>query len=277
MTQLNILTVDVEDWYMDLDILKWELFEDRVVASTSKILNLLEKEGINGTFFIVGYVAERFPELIEEIRDRGNEIATHGYSHTSILRQNPKEFECDLQKSISILRNLSKEDIVAHRACEFSIVEETAWAIDILKRNNIMYDSSVVPAKTYLYGVNGAPKFPYYIDSSDIKKAHVNGDLVELPISSMTIPFLKRNVPIAGGFYLRFLPYDFIKFSIKKIHMNAKPFICYVHPWEFDPQQPRIQNLKPFHYFGLSSTERKFKKLLRDFRFTSIKEWMENE
>ena len=130
----NILTIDVEDWYMDTDISMWDSYEDRIVQSTQKILEILDEErNTQATFFVVGYVAEHFPELIEDIKDRGHEIATHGYSHTSIKKQTPSEFEEDLLKSIGILEDITKDKIRGYRACEFSIDEKTSWAIDILK------------------------------------------------------------------------------------------------------------------------------------------------
>ena len=131
----NILTIDVEDWYMEIDISMWDSYEDRVVHNTQKILEILDKSKAQATFFVVGYVAEHFPELIEEIKDKGHEIATHGYSHTPITRQTPSEFEEDLLKSIRILEHIAKDKIRGHRAYAFSVGKKTSWAIDILKKN----------------------------------------------------------------------------------------------------------------------------------------------
>jgi polysaccharide deacetylase family protein (PEP-CTERM system associated) len=267
----NILTIDVEDWYMDTDISTWDSYEDRVVQSTQKILNMLDETNTKATFFVVGYVAEHHPELIEDIKDRRHEIGTHGYSHTSIKKQTPSEFEDDLLKSVRILEHITKDKIRGHRACEFSIVEKTSWAINILKKNGLKYDSSIFPVKTHLYGVPDAPLYPYHISSSNIKIDNNPGeDFFEFPLSVYRIPIVHKNIPVAGGFYLRFLPYWFIKHAMKKINKMSKPAIIYVHPWEFDPKQPRINNLKFGHYYRLSTTERKFKKLLKDFKFSSI-------
>ena len=273
----NILTIDVEDWYMDTDISTWDSYEDRVVQSTEKILNMLDETNTKATFFVVGYVAEHFPGLIEDIKAKGHEIGTHGYSHTSIKKQTPPEFEEDLLKSIRILEHITKDKIKGHRACEFSIGEKTSWAINILKKNGLKFDSSIFPVKTNLYGVPDAPLYPYHISSSNIKIDNPEDDFLEFPLSVYRIPFVHKNIPIAGGFYLRFFPYWFIKHAIKKINKMGQPAIFYIHPWEFDPKQPRIKELKWFHYYNLSNTEKKFRRLLNDFEFTSIRAWLEHK
>ena len=274
---INILTIDVEDWYMDTDISTWDLYEDRVVQSTEKILEILDESNTKATFFVVGYVAEHFPELIEDIKDKGHEIATHGYSHTSIRRQTPSEFEEDLLKSVRILEDITKDKIRGHRACEFSIDEKTAWAVDILKKNGLKYDSSVFPVKTHLYGVPDAPLFPYHITSSNITVDNPEDDFLELPLSVYKLPIVHKNIPVAGGFYLRFFPYLFIKHAIERIKKMGQPTIVYAHPWEFDIEQPRINSLKPGHYYRLSTTEKKFRRLLKDFEFTSVSAWLNHE
>lgn len=266
----NILTIDVEDWYMDTNISMWDSYEDRIVPSTQKILEILDETNTKATFFVVGYVAEHHPELIKEIKDRGHEIGTHGYSHTPIKKQTPSEFEEDLLKSVRILEDITKEKIMGHRACEFTVMEETAWAIDILKKNGFKYDSSVFPVKTHLYGVPDAPLYPYHISSSDIKRDNPEEDFLEFPLSIYRIPVVHKNIPVAGGFYLRFFPYWFIKLALRKINKMDKPAILYIHPWEFDTKQPRTKELEWYHYYRLNTTERKFKKLLKDFKFSTI-------
>ena len=268
----NILTIDVEDWYMDTDISTWDSYEDRVVQSTQKILNMLDETNNKATFFVVGYVAEHFPGSVEEIKDKGHEIATHGYSHTSIKKQTPSEFEKDLLKSIKILEDLTKDKIWGHRACEFSISEKTSWVIDILKKKGLKYDSSIFPIKTHLYSVPDAPLFPYHISSSNIKRDTPEESFLEFPLSVYKSPVIHKNIPTAGGFYLRLFPYWFIKHAIRKINKIGQPAIFYIHPWEFDPKQPRIEELKRYHYYNLSNTEKKFRKLLKDFKFISVRE-----
>jgi len=146
-----------------------------------------------------------------------------------------------------------------------------------LKKNGLRYDSSIFPVKTPLYGVPDAPLFPYHISSSNIKKDNPEENFWEFPLSVYRIPVIKKNIPIAGGFYLRFLPYRFVSYAIKKINKANHPAICYLHPWELDPKQPREKSLKWYHYYRLHSTERKFKQLLRDFKFTSTRRWIEDE
>ena len=268
----NVLTIDVEDWYMDIDIKHWGDYEHRVVQNTQRILNILAETGIKATFFVVGYVAERYPQLVEDIKMRGHEIATHGYSHRGVDQLSPSEFEEDLARSIDILEKITGDKVLGHRAREFTVMEKTSWAIDILKSNGLRYDSSIFPVKTYLYGVPGAPLFPYRISSSDIKRDVPEADFWEFPLSAYQIPVIKKNIPIAGGFYLRFFPYWFIKHALKKINKQNQPAICYLHPWELDPGLPRLKSLSRDHYWGLSKTEKKLRKLLSDFRFTSLRE-----
>ena len=268
----NILTIDVEDWYMDIDIKHWESYEDRVVQNPHRVLNILAEAGAHATFFVVGYVAEHFPELVGTIKMQGHEIATHGYAHKRITQLSPSELEEDLLKSIDILQKITNDRVLGHRAREFTIMEKTSWAIDILKRNGMKYDSSVFPVKTHLYGVPAAPLFPYHISSSDIKLDAPEEDFLELPLSVYQIPAIRKNIPIAGGFYLRFLPYWFTKHAIKKINKQNQPAICYLHPWELDTAPPKLESLSWDHYWSLSKTEKKFRKLLRDFDFTSVRE-----
>ena len=277
MVKTNILTIDVEDWYMDTDISMWDSYEDRVVQSTQKILEILDERNTKATFFVVGYVAEHFPELIKDIIDRGHEIGTHGYSHTSIKKQTASEFGNDLLKSIKVLEHITKEKISGHRACEFSIVEKTTWALDILKTNGLKYDSSVFPVKTHLYGVPDAPLYPYHITSSNIQVNNPEEDFLEFPLSVYRIPVVHMNIPVAGGFYLRSFPYWFIKHALKKINKMGQPAIIYVHPWEFDLGQPRVKELNWLHYYNIPYTEKKFNSLLKDFEFTSVRAWLNNE
>ena len=229
----NVLTVDVEDWYMDTDISTWELYEDRIVESTNKIIKLLNESDTKATFFILGYVAEHFPELVERIRDEDHEVATHGYSHTPITQQTPSEFEEDLLKSVGVLEKITGDKVMGYRACQFTVMEETAWAIEVLKRNGLKYDSSVFPVKTHLYGVPDAPLFPYRISPADItEEADPEEDFLEIPLSVYRIPIVHKNIPVAGGFYLRFFPYWFIKHAMKKI--NGKKTRISREPYNHD-------------------------------------------
>lgn len=272
---INLLTVDVEDWYHDLNPSLWKFCEDRVVSTSQKILHMIKKRGHTATFFVLGHVAERFPDLVELINDEGHDVATHGYLHTPITRKSKSEFEHELRKSISILEHITKRKVLGHRACKFSINRKTAWAIDILKRNGLKYDSSIFPTLTPEYGVPKAPIHPYFISSSNIEESHVSGDFMEFPLSVFSIPFFRINIPVAGGFYLRFFPYWFIKLSLKRLNKMGYPGVIFIHPKDLDPQKPRIKELDWHHYHGLSRAEEKFAKLLSDFKFTSIENYLE--
>lgn len=262
--KINILQIDVEDWYSDLNIKYWQSCEDRIVQSTNKVLTILRERDAQATFFILGYIGERFPELVAKIKEQGHEVASHGYSHTPITKQTPSEFEEDLLKSIRILKKITGDEIWGYRAPQFTVVEKTSWAINILKKNGLKYDSSIFPVRTHLYGIPDAPLFPY----------HIEENFLEFPLSVYRIPIIKKNIPIAGGFYLRFFPYRFISHAIKKINGANHPAVCYLHPWELDFGQPRINSLKWYHYHCLDRTEKKFKQLLKDFKFTSTKKWI---
>ncbi len=269
-TVTNILQVDVEDWYCDLDIKDWEFQEDRVVGATNKVLDIIKEANMQATFFVLGYVAEHHPELVGRIKNEGHEIATHGYAHRGIKKESPQSLEEDLLKSIKILEGVSGEKVLGYRAPQFSITEKTSWAIDVLKRAGLKYDSSIFPAKNHLYGVPHASLFPYHISSSNIAIDDPGEDFLEIPLSVYEIPGTSMKIPVAGGFYLRFLPYSFIKYALRKINRQNQVAVCYIHPWELDPQQPRISSLRWYHYWCLSSTERKLRKLLKDFKFDSV-------
>ena len=269
---INIMTIDLEDWYQDVELKNWDHYEDRIVQNTNKLLSLLDETNANATFFVLGYNAERFPELIENI-NKNHEIATHGYDHTPLLKQTPTKFEKELTKSIKILERITKEKIIGYRAPIFSVVQETSWAIDILKKH-VKYDSSIFPVKTPLYSNPKASRFPYRLSSLDTKMDG-KGDFFEFPPATYRIPILRKNIPIAGGFYLRLFPYRWIKYGIESVNREKQPAVCYLHPWEIDPKQPKIESYKWWHYYNLDKTEKRFRRLLRDFKFISIKEYLE--
>lgn len=185
------MTIDLEDWYQDVELKYWHHYEDRIVQNTNKLLTILDETNAHATFFVLGYNAERFPELIENINDKNHEIATHGYDHTPLLKQSPTKFEKELTKSIKILERITKEKIMGYRAPIFSVGEKTSWAIDILKKH-LKYDSSIFPTKTPLYGIPKAPQFPYCISSRDVKKTGDNGDFLNFHSQHTEYQFLKR-------------------------------------------------------------------------------------
>jgi len=189
---LNILQIDVEDWYCDLDFESWDAYENRAARNTRRVLDLLKESDAGATFFILGYVAERFPEMVKEIRAAGHEIASHGYAHRRITDQTPDEFEGDLLKSIEILESITGEKVWGYRAPQFTVMEETSWAIDILKKNGLKYDSSIFPVKTPLYGVPEAPLHVYGIRTANIKEDYPDETFLEFPLSVYRVPVIKK-------------------------------------------------------------------------------------
>ncbi len=270
----NILQIDVEDWYCDLDPRDWNKYEPRVVAATEKVLSMLRDSRTKATFFVLGYVAERFPGLVKSIEEQGHEVGSHGYGHRRISDQTPEEFEEDVKRSIAILESITGKKVKGYRAPQFTIVKETLWALEILRKLGLEYDSSIFPVKTPLYGIPDAPLFPYRIGSGS---ANEGDGLMEIPLSIYTIPILGKRVPVAGGFYFRFFPYFFIRHALKTLNRRGNVAVCYIHPWEFDPEKPRIDSLRWYHYYGLGTTEKKFRRLLADFTFMSTEEWIQNE
>ena len=271
--KLNVLSIDCEDWFHGLEIgmENWHKFESRIEKSLLKLLSLLDKTETKATFFILGYVAERFPQLVKKIVRTGHEIGSHGYSHQFVYKQSMNEFRKEMIKSLEILENLSGEKVVSYRAPFFSITQSSLWALDILGDLGILFDSSIFPVINYRYGIPKAPRFPHRIMTKNGLK------ILEFPISTLRI--LGKNIPVAGGAYFRIFPYQFIKAGIKSLNRKDQPIIFYLHPWEIDPEHPKIKlprRISLTHYYNLSQTEAKFKKLLRDFKFVPLRKAFEN-
>ena len=271
--KLNVLSIDCEDWFHGLEIgmESWHRFENRIEKSLLKLLNLLEESATKGTFFILGYVAEKSPQLVKEITRRGHEIGSHGYSHQFVYRQSPNEFRQEMIRSLDILEKLSGQKILSYRAPFFSITQSSLWALEILADLGILFDSSIFPVINYRYGIPQAPRFPHWIVTKNGSK------ILEFPISTLRI--LGKNIPVAGGAYFRIFPYQFTKAGIRNLNRKNQPVIFYLHPWEIDPEHPKIKlprRISLTHYYNLSHTEAKFKNLLRDFRFIPLKKVLEN-
>jgi polysaccharide deacetylase family protein (PEP-CTERM system associated) len=271
---LNALTFDIEDYYQVeafkdfITFEEWSRYPSRVVENTRKITAILDEQNVKATFFILGWIAERFPDMVKQLADNGHEIATHGYSHQMVYTQTKAAFEEDLVKSIEVLENISGKKIIGYRAPTYSIIEESFWAFDILIRHNLLYDSSIFPIMHDRYGVPDGERFPHRIERG-------NGQsIIEFPLS--TLRFWKWNFPIAGGGYLRLFPYWFLKKSLQWINKQEKSSIIYLHPWELDPEQPRIPNIPSItrfrHYINLRSTATKLRNLIRDFEFVPIRD-----
>ena len=265
----NALTIDFEDWYQGLEIpyTDWAGFEDRIVPVGHRLLELLAAAGVRATFFVLGYIAERHPDMILAIAAAGHEVGTHGYSHALIYTQTPEVFRAELSRAIRVLEELTGRPVVSHRAPFFSITKDSLWALDILGELGIRYDSSIFPVVNYRYGIADAPRWPYQISVG----AHT---LTEFPISTWQV--MGKNVPIAGGAYFRIYPYAFTRQGLRAINRQGRPFVFYLHPWELDPDHPRIRVPRRVagltHYFNLGATERRLRRLLRDFKFAPMQE-----
>ena len=263
---LNALTVDMEDWYMGLGIppQKWKFCEERIVESTNKILCLLKEFNVRATFFVLGWVAERHPELILAIRRENHEIATHGYLHKHIFKQSAQEFESDLKQSIACITIVTVENFLGYLAPYWSITEKSLWALDILKKYGIKYDSSIYPVKSRFFGVAEGEQYPYLVKEN----------LVEFPPS--VIKILGKNIPFAGGVFLRMFPYWIVNKGIKLINKKKQPALVHIHPMELDekffPPKELSLKWKIFQGVQIGKTEKKFRLLLKNFKFGSIKE-----
>ena len=268
MSVTNALTIDFEDWYQGLEIphTEWDGYEDRIAASGRLLLEELARAGTRGTFFVLGRVAERHPELVREIAVAGHEIATHGWSHTLVYRMTPEQFRAELKRSIDLLQELGGRPILGHRAPFFSVTRASLWALDVLAESGIRYDSSVFPVLNYRYGIEDAPRWPYAVETT-------GGTLTEFPITTWRVG--GRNLPVAGGAYFRIFPYALTRMAFRSINRAGQAALFYLHPWELDPDHPRIRlprRISLTHYVNLRATQRRLRRLLQDFRFAPMGE-----
>ncbi len=266
----NALTVDLEDWYHVCgvgetgDASQWDAYESRVSRNTDRVLSLLRAVGARATFFVLGYIAEREPGLVRAIAHEGHEVGTHGHFHRRIFEMTPAEFEEDLTRSVDAISAAFGGKVIGYRAPEWSMRAHTMWALSILRKRGILYDSSMVPLTRM--GDRSFPRFPRWLHTE-------HGDIVEFPLT--TIRCFGEGLPFTGGLPLRLTPYFYIVSKIRQLNGVGRPALVYVHPWEFDPEQPRLDlpwSRRFMHYFNLSATPRKFAGLLKHLRFASIRE-----
>jgi len=268
-SMINAFTVDVEDWFHPQNLQSaigqegWSSCELRIVENTRRLLDVLERFKVEATFFVLGWVAERAPFLVREIDEAGHEIACHGYSHTLLTRMTADSFRSDLERALDVTSPLVGAPIIGYRAPTFTINRATMWAIDVLKDHGMVYDSSVYPIGCHPdYGMPDAPLSIYRHENS----------LIEVPLSCIEI--LGQCIPCGGGGYFRLFPYPVFKRMLKACNSAGRPVVFYLHPWEIDPDQPRVKipPVKRFrHYLCLDKTLDRLQMLLKDFRFTSIR------
>ncbi|OGV96275.1 hypothetical protein A2W24_04010 [Microgenomates group bacterium RBG_16_45_19] len=271
---LNAFTVDLEDWYQGLEIpdSAWQGYESRIEYSTNLLLDLLDKHRVKATFFILGPIAEKFPDLVKRISRQGHEIGSHAYSHQFLYRLSPEQLRQELIRSKCLLEDITGKKVTSFRAPFFSITKDSLWALEILSREGFQYDSSIFPVHNYRYGIPKAPKVPFQF------RLNGAGQIIEFPIS--TVKFGTASLPFSGGAYFRLFPYGFTRFCFRKLNNDQIPVVFYIHPWELDPEHPRIKlprRISLTHYANLKSTKKKLDKLLQEFRFTSLEEVLRNE
>ena len=267
----NALTIDVEEYFhpnaMDAAVspAEWDRLPHRVEDNTLRLLDLLDSYGVHATFFVLGWVAERWPRVVDETARRGHEIASHGYAHRLIYRQTPQEFRADVVRSKAILEDRLGAPVVGFRAASYSLVKQTLWALDVLIEEGFQYDSSIFPIRHDIYGIPDFSRFP-------VRVQRPGGAILEIPAS--TVRLLGRNWPVAGGGYFRLFPYGVTRRALR--HLNQREGVAamvYLHPWELDVQQPRLPAgiaARFRQYTNLGRTEGRLRRLLRDFRFGPI-------
>lgn len=273
----NALTVDVEDYFQvaafarQIDPATWDQIPLRVERNTQRLLDLFAEQGVRATFFVLGWVAERCPGLVRAIADHGHEIACHGYSHQLIYGQTPAVFREETMRAKACLEDQAQRPVLGYRAASYSITQRSLWALDVLAELGFAYDSSIFPIRHDRYGIPGSPRWPYRLTTPN------GGSLLEFPPSTLSI--LGYRLPVAGGGYFRLYPYPFTRFALARLNrVEGQSFIFYLHPWEIDPGQPRIPAgwLSTFrHYTNLSRCEARLWRLLRDFRFATVREVLE--
>jgi len=272
----NILSIDVEEiFHIEYARqIKQQCTVYRTPINIKGILELLSEHNVTATFFMVGEIAEKFPEVVKMLVDEGHEVAFHGWSHIPLWELNPEVFRYEIIKFKMLYPNC-----MGFRAPSFSLNNNTKWALKVLKEQNFLYDSSVFPVWTPLYGVYGAPQRPYMPSLSDVsKEGNENYGIIEFPLS--VYDFLGFKLPIAGGFWLRLWNLGLIKRAVKKMNKKGTPAIVFVHNWELDPKTPRLKLTalkRVITYHNLVGTKRKLLSLLRDFSFTSFVNYLEGQ
>ena len=264
------MSIDLEDYFCDLPFSEWNKFDDRVILLTKQILNLFDQYNTTATFFTLGYIGEKHPELIELIVSKGHEIASHGNHHLDVRKISQEEFELDISISQKILSKLSGEKILGFRAPFFSIDKKNLWALDIVKKY-YKYDSSLFPIKTPLYGIPEGRRTPYYVSDSNPLEESIQETFLEIPPATLHFPMI-GNIPVAGGFWLRFFPQFLIEQGIKQLNQKGFPAMCYLHPKDIDQHMPKISTYSWHYYWGLKNTEKKLTSLLKNFEFTSVRD-----
>jgi polysaccharide deacetylase family protein (PEP-CTERM system associated) len=269
---INALTVDLEDYFHVeafaevIPAHDWTRWESRVERNTEILLALFESRQIQGTFFVLGWIAERHPHLIRKIAEAGHEIACHGYGHRPISTQSRAEFRADVRRAKALLEDLTGSEVEGYRAPTYSITSQTLWALETLIEERFRYDSSIFPIYHDRYGIPNAERFPHVVRCPA-------GEIIEFPPS--TVRIAGHNLPVAGGGYFRLIPYPIFRWGLRRVNFReGKPVIFMVHSWEVDPAQPTIPGKRLNiwrHRKNLDLTESRLERLLDDFRFAPVR------
>ena len=270
--KINAMSVDVEDYFQvsafesHVERQSWEATPLRVERNVEKLLELFEGRNIRATFFTLGWIAQRAPGMVRRIVEGGHEVASHGWEHVRATEQSPDQFRVDVDRTKKTLEDISGCEITGYRAASYSIGEGNLWAHDVLADTGHSYSSSIVPVKHDLYGMPDAPRFPFRV---------AQGRLLEIPIS--TVGVLGKNVNCGGGGWFRLFPYGFSKWALRRINeQESQSHIFYLHPWEIDPDQPKLKGLpaktRLRHYLNLARMEGRLERLVDDFRWGRVDE-----
>lgn len=265
----NAMTIDVEDYFQVsafeniISPNDWDAINPRVESNVDRLLQMFDENGCKATFFTLGWIAKRFPKMVNRIANEGHEIASHGTMHKRASDQSVSEFEEDVSHAKKLLEDISGKAVLGYRAPSFSFTKDNLWVYEVLAKLGYVYSSSVYPVVHDHYGIPDAPRFKYVTDAG----------IDEIPLS--TLPMFGKNWPISGGGYFRLYPYSFTKWAVSKFSRNEKkPYIFYMHPWELDPDQPRIAEINAKtrfrHYLNLSRVDNRLNRLLGDFQWSSM-------
>ena len=269
----NLLTIDVEDWFCveafssDFPIESWDKQKTRILSNIVRTAEILDDYKVKATFFVLGWIADKFPEIVHFLHTNGHEIGSHSYSHKLVYKMTPEEFKTDTLRSIEAILKGGEADIIGYRAPSFSIRPEDKWPYEILADCGFKYDSSVFPVRHDIYGSPNSPRFAHTV------KIDQSRTMLEIPPS--TIRLMGHNIGIGGGGYLRLFPYWFTEWAIRNLNKSGFPANVYFHPWEIDPNQPRHKagtKSRVRHYTNLRTTEIKLRRLLQKFNFAPVRE-----
>ena len=267
----HVFSVDVEDYFHAevfagmIQRAVWESCPSRVEANTRAVLELLAAQNVHATFFVLGWVAERKPALVREIAAAGHEIACHSHWHRLIYQLTPAEFREDTNRAKETIQQALGARVLGYRAPTYSVTRKSLWALEVLVEAGFHYDSSIFPIRHDRYGIAGAPRQPFRVRTP-------SGTLTEYPITTLR---LWKNLPVGGGGYLRLLPSWYTRMGLRRAVRQQVPIISYIHPWEFDPGQPRLPLSLPSrlrHYHNLEKTGSRVRKLLDSYRFTTFRD-----